>query len=200
MRARTVAVLLGSMSLLLGGAARADDTIRHPGDHPIYRIEGEPMVIWGWAEFGWAASEGFGLGGRISFPILDNGFIPNINNSVAITTGLNWVHYSGPGCYAYNGECYGGGSADYIFIPVALQWNFFVARQWSVFGEPGIAIYHGFFNNPCDGVPGCHIGYFPPVTSVTPAFYVGGRYHLNNHIALVGRIGYPEVSFGVSFM
>ena len=40
----------------------------------------------------------------------------------------------------------------------------------------------------------------PTSTGVDFAFYVGGRYHINDHVALVMRIGYPTFSFGVSFM
>ena len=42
------------------------------------------------------------------------------------------------GCW-YHGNC----SAEYFDFPVVMQWNFFVAKRWSVFGEPGLYIYHG---------------------------------------------------------
>ena len=171
--------------------ARADDTIRTPGDHPIYRFEAEPHVIWGWDRFD---SGGIGIGGRFSFPILDNGFVSTINNSVAITVGFDWVHYTGA-CFVVG--CLVGGNVDYIYIPVAMQWNFYVAKHWSVFGEPGLAIVHGFYNDfACHGLAGCG-GYNFPLDLV---LYLGGRYHINNHFTAIARIGYPDFTFGVSFM
>ena len=182
--------------------ARADDTIKHPGDHPDYAVEIEPHGLWSWTHYDYAPNDGFGLGARFSIPIVKNGFIPSINNSVAIGFGLDWVHYAGASCYYYggphhpNGPCYDVGDANYLFFPVVMQWNFFVAKQWSVFGEPGLVIYHGWFDY-CAGVPNCGN---PTSTGVDFAFYLGGRYHFNEHVALVLRIGYPTFSFGVSFM
>jgi len=181
----------------LAGTATADDTIRTPGAHLKYALEGEVHGLWGWTDY--ADGGGLGIGGRISVPIVDNGFVPSINNSVAISAGLDWLSYGGPGCYHFNGTCYGAGSADYIFIPVVMQWNFYVAKRWSVFGEPGVAIYHLFYSNPCDGIAGCNYP-GPTVTSLTPVFYAGARYQITDHLAVVMRVGYPTISVGVSFM
>ena len=63
-------------------SARADDTVKHPGDHPAYAFEAEPHVLLGWD--GVYGGDGFGVGARFSIPIVDNGFVPQINNSVAI--------------------------------------------------------------------------------------------------------------------
>jgi hypothetical protein len=177
--------------LTWASAARADDTIKHPGDHPDYAVEIEPHALWSWTHYDYAPNDGFGLGARFSIPIVKNGFVPSINNSVAIGFGGDWLHYHGP--------CYDVGDANYLFFPVVMQWNFFVAKQWSVFGEPGLVIYHGFFDY-CAGAPaGSNCGN-PTSTGVDFAFFLGGRYHFNEHVALVLRIGYPTFSFGVSFM
>jgi len=188
------AVAVVAATLMVPRSARADDTIKHPGDHPEYSVEIEPHGIFGWSNF-YATSTGFGVGGRFSIPVVQNGFIPSLNNNVAVSFGLDFLHYSG--CPYLNYGC----GANYVFFPVAMQWNFFVAPHWSVFGEPGIFIYHGFFDDTdycvingrryCDG---------PTVTGVGPAFYAGGRYHFNEHVTLTMRIGYPTISIGASFM
>jgi hypothetical protein len=195
-------VLIGSLAT--AGVASADDTIRRPGDHPQYAVEIEPHGVWGWTHYNYAPVDGFGLGGRFSIPLTDNGFIPSINNSVAIGFGVDWLHYSGTACYdyydpRYHGPCYYIGDANYLFFPIVMQWNFFVARHWSVFGEPGLVIYHGFFDY-CAGAPPGSFCANPTSTGVDFAFYVGGRYHFNDHVALTMRIGYPTFSLGVSFM
>ena len=190
--------------LLVPSLARADDTIKRPGDHPHYAVEIEPHGDWGWTHYDYAPDDGFGLGARFSIPIVENGFVPSINNSVAIGFGVDWLHYSG-GCYdyygphGYFGPCYNGGDANFLFFPVVMQWNFYVARHWSVFAEPGLGIYHGFFDY-CAGAPAGYVCGNPNSTGVDFAFYVGGRYHVSDHVALVLRIGYPTFSFGVSFM
>lgn len=184
--------------LALPSVALADDTIKHPGDHPHYSVEVEPHLLLGWGSA--YGSTGIGIGGRVSIPIVQDGFIKTINNSVAISFGLDFVHYSG--CYdygfAYNGNC----GANYLFIPAVMQWNFFVAEHWSVFGEPGLYIYHGFFDtNYCASLVGNRFNCSEPTTTgVGPAFYLGGRYHFSEHVALTMRIGYPSLSVGVSFM
>src|SRR5579862_7469709 len=75
--------------------ARADDTVKHPGDHPLYSVEIEPHTPLGWGGFAgvYGGEAGFGLGARFSIPILHNGFIPQINNGVAVTFGIDWVHF-----------------------------------------------------------------------------------------------------------
>ena len=55
-----------------------------------------------------------------------------------------------------------------------MQWNFYVSQRWSVFGEPGLVIFHGFLNDNCPSNVPCHE---PSETSVEPAIFVGGRYH-----------------------
>jgi hypothetical protein len=177
--------------------ARADDTIKTPGDHPDYSVEIEPHGLVG---FGFRyGGVGIGAGARFSIPIVKNGFIPTINNSVAVSFGADFMHYGD--CFDNTLDAGFNCSSNYLFFPVALQWNFFVASKWSVFGEPGIVPFYGFYDDVCGSgknqIQGCSD---PSHFSVAPAFYVGGRYHFNEHMALTMRIGYPDFSVGVSFM
>jgi hypothetical protein len=159
------------VALVVASPVRADDTIKHPGDHPAYAFEAEPHVLLGWDDV--YASDGFGVGARFSIPIVDNGFVPSINNSVAIGFGLDLLHYDS-----------------------VMQWNFFVAQRWSVFGEPGLVIFHGFFE---DCPPQVNCPGRPRVTSLEPALYLGGRYHFNDRMSLTMRVGFPSISIGLSF-
>ncbi|HEX7602089.1 MAG TPA: hypothetical protein VF316_10805, partial [Polyangiaceae bacterium] len=165
--------LLGLATFLAVGTLSAhsfaDSTIRTPGDHPDYVVDIEPKGNFGY--FGFYGGLGFGAGVRFSINLMKNGFIPKINNNVAISFGVDWLHYS---------DCYFGGygcGADYLFFPVALQWNFYVAKQWSVFGEPGLAVYHAFYPDYCVGLPNQNYCNYPTRTSLTPIFEVGGRWH-----------------------
>jgi hypothetical protein len=49
-----------------------------------------------------------------------------------------------------------------------------------VFGEPGIQITNEHPN-------------------LDAALFIGGRYHFNDNIALTLRLGYPDISVGLSF-
>jgi hypothetical protein len=71
-------------------------------------------------------------------------------------------------------------------FPVAMQWNFWLADKFSVFGEPGMTVY---FAKPELG--DTNVG-------ATPLLQVGGRWHFSPGSALTLRIGYPTVSFGFS--
>jgi hypothetical protein len=209
-RCLSIAVVISLVGATSSHAARADDTIKRPGDHPHYSVELEPHGILGWPA-DWAGT-GLGLGGRVSIALTHDGFVKSINNSVAIGFGLDWVHYSATGCYDdphYPNYCYGYGyygSADFIQIPIVMQWSFYVAHKWSVFGEPGIYIWHGFYPNlPCNGpgLPPC--GYYGPYygnqTGVGPAFWAGARFHFSDSASLTMRLGYPDLlTLGVSFL
>jgi hypothetical protein len=193
LRTWCLAAACAALSFLTFGApaARADDTIKHPGDHPAYDFEVEPHGLLGWDGV-FYDNTGFGLGVRFGIPIVSNGFVPTINNSVAISFGVDWLHYS---CYGPFNDC----SADYFEFPVTLQWNFYVSEHWSVFGEPGLFLYHDFFTSNCEAVGGVDCPARPNETSVLPAFYVGARYFFSDTVSLTMRLGYPTTSIGVSF-
>ncbi len=191
-----LAAAVTSAVTLLASTSHAQSIIKNPGDHPDYKVELEPHLDFGWANL--YASNGFGAGARASIPIVRNGFVSTINNSVAISFGIDWLRYNA--CY-FRGvrgfDGFGCGASFFVF-PVAMQWNFWLSPQWSVFGEPGLYIYHGVFDdNFCGNIPGC--GY-PTRTGIDVAAYVGGRFHFNDTVALTLRIGYPTFSFGVSFL
>ena len=192
-RASAAAFTLAAATLASTNA-RADDTIKSPGDHPSYGVELEPHLLLGWWDNFYPGSA-FGIGGRFSIPIVQNGFIPSINNSVAISFGMDWLHFDSNcnGLRGYN--C----SANFVYFPVTMQWNFFVAQKWSVFGEPGLYIYHGFFDDCPVGAPNGQCAFLPSATGVRFAFYAGGRYHFSEKVSLTMRIGYPTLSIGVSW-
>jgi hypothetical protein len=172
-------------------ALAADSTIKQPGDHPAYVVEAEPHLLLSWGDtYAGYATGGFGIGGRFSIPVVFNGFVPSINNSVAISFGVDIMRYDA--CW-YQGNC----SATYFDLPVAMQWNFFVAQRWSVFGEPGLLFYFGSYSD-C-ALPGSQCPAHPPTSGLEPAIFIGGRYHINDKVSLTLRIGFPSLSFGGSF-
>jgi len=146
--------------LVLSRPAAAELLIKRPGAHPDYVLELEPHAL----------LEPFekdlkpGVGVRATIEVFDNGFVKTINNTVGVGFGLDW--------------------ADERFtVPIVMQWNFWLSRHWSVFGEPGGALRFGKGD-----------------TKPKPYIAGGARLHFNDYLALTLRAGYPSLSVGVSFL
>lgn len=194
-------------SVLSSEAAHAQSIIRNPGAHLKYLVELEPHALVAPMDPpGDTRGTGFGAGLRVTIPIVQNGFVQTINNSVGISFGLDWLHYSsghevsvgpcgrwiaGPDntriCTQVAGPSWS--PANYVFLPLAMQWNFWLHQRFSAFGEPGLVIYH-------------RKGEFEPAGEfgLAPLFQVGGRWHFSDVAALTFRFGYPTFSLGVSFL
>ena len=198
-----VTFLVVGLLLLARGAHAYEQVIIRDWRTPIgYEFELEPHLVFGTAPPGPGYGSGVGIGVRGSVVILPDGFLRNVNDSVAVGFGLDIGHYTGS--WAINGyrdQCLhyetgpagtqictevssNGGTYNYVFVPVVMQWNFWFTQRWSAFAEPGLDLYflgnHGF--------------------DVSPAMYVGGRCQIADRITLTARLGYPTFTFGVSFM
>ena len=201
------AAALGLATLAVTAEASAQSTIKGR-DRPSYGIELEPHLTLGWiSPPGIGTGQGIGLGARGTFEIVSDGFIKDINDSVGIGVGLDFIHYDGDGT-GPRGRCIqrvsgqnggpicvevsdtGDDDSTYLWIPVVMQWNFWLHKRWSVFGEPGVAFR---FDDMSD------FGFSPFV------LWAGGRYHLSQSAALTFRAGLPfvvtpYVSIGFSFL
>lgn len=190
-----VALALG-VSCFEVSRARADTvTIERPGAHPNYKFEVEPhLSIGAFPPPGPADGPGYGIGARGTFELIDNGFIRTINNTVGVGVGIDWVHYNDSNLPCPknpdNGSCVDLNpdfSVNYVYVPVVMQWNFWLSRDWSVFGEPGLAVR--FVSRGDDDF------------ALDPfLFFLGGRYHFHERVTLTLRAGYPTFSVGASFL
>jgi hypothetical protein len=101
------------------------------------------------------------------------------------------LHYEN--CY-YGNNC----GANYLLLPIAAQWNVFVARRVSVFAEGGAFVYKGWLSQ-CGNLdgPGCSA---PSDFGVLPTVAIGGRVHLGDNIAFALRVGYPTITLGLSIL
>jgi hypothetical protein len=155
---------------------------------PLYPIEIEAHFALG-AENVYGAT-GLGAGLRLSIPLI-SGHLGRIPDNLAISFGGDFLHYDN--CY-YGNDC----GANYLMLPVAAQWNIFVVRRVSLFGEAGAFVYKGFFDGcgPGDG-PGCS----PPSDfGVLPTLAIGARIHMGDNVSFIARLGYPTSTLGVSFL
>lgn len=195
--ALTVALLV----CLTGRVSRAQ--IKEPGAHPRYSVELEPHLTLQWIDRP-VTKEGFGAGLRASIPIFFNGPVPQINNNMAISFGLDWSHFS------FNCQRFGDAaldcSWDTYWIPIVAQWNFFVHPSISVFGEPGFAIVHTVadISGYCDDIPTAPVCAGGTTDSATdlfePVLYAGARFRLTDSFGILVRLGIPHISLGAGFL
>ncbi len=161
-------------------SAQAESIIKQPGLHPDYGVEVEPHLVFGWSKLndkGAIPTEtgklnGWGPGVRLSFPIVHNGFIPSLNNSIAIGTGLDWIHYS---------------LSDSFLIPAVLQWNFHFSRVITVFGEPGVALRHLRVGDTTNN-------------KAMLILQGGAKFMLSPDFGITVRAGFPYLSVGASML
>jgi hypothetical protein len=192
--------LLTGMLLVVAFSAPANAQIRNPGAHPRYAAELDLHLVWQWADEPWWNDEGIGLGMRASIPLLDNGPIETINNNLAITFGLDWAHFDG-NCERAGFEC----DANDFWIPVAVQWNFFLSRVVSLYPEIGLALQHSTYSTDVD-VPGCrNVRGFPVCgddddTDIEFVIWLGSRFNVSEDLAITLRLGLPSLLLGVSFL
>jgi hypothetical protein len=179
--------------------ATAASVIRGPGLHPSYSVELEPHLAFVWSEPLWV-EDSWGPGLRVGIPIVEDGPIKTINNSMAISFGLDWTmaDIGWAFCYGERSRIAGRDCEGYaLWFPVALEWNFWLTDIISVFGEPGLAVRHAWWDaDDCIG-GACH----GSDTDFEPfAIWGGGRFVFGDNVGIVVRIGYPSVSAGATFL
>jgi hypothetical protein len=153
----------------------------HTGQRPLQLDIHAGFTWWG---------VGFATGARFGIPILNDGFVPSINNAVYINIGLDfyWTRWA---CRVGPGGCsdweYGPG----LGIPVALHWEFYFHENWSAFVELGFQVFFHprFFNN---GVFDAADGGYWFVGAI------GGSFHVDENVLLTLRIGTPYAAFGIT--
>jgi hypothetical protein len=191
----TSAMVLSIASIAMLGSpstANAETVIRRPGLHPQYSVELEPHLAFDWFDDHWV-SDGIGPGMHVAVPFMHQGPISTINNNMAIKFGMDLTF--GGGCswhYRNRYDC----DATSLLLPVALQWNFYITDIITVFGEPGLAIRHTWWDYCSDG--DCGGGYSD--TSGNIYFAGGAKFMFGRTVGLTVRLGYPHATIGATIL
>jgi len=182
-----VAALL--TGLLVADGAQAQ--IGSAGRHPRYHVELEPHLVWQWTGDEAAFGDGIGFGFRASIPILQDGPVSTINNNLAISFGLDWAYF--PDCRAYQDRrC---GEHDF-WVPITMQWNFFITSVVSLFPEFGLGFRDAVFDYDVRCEPrGCRYSSL----EVHPVMWFGARFTLARNFAIITRLGVPSLQLGAAF-
>ncbi len=166
-RMRWLAVLAAVAPALLAREARAAGTLRAPDAHPHYQVELDfHLALDAFDPPGVGEATGAGPGIRSTWVVADGGFIRSANDSVGVGVGFDWLAFTGSGSSFY--------------IPIVMQWNFWLSHRWSMFVEPGIGIFFG------------------EAQGAAPTGSVGGRVLLGDGLAVTFRAGYPGATVGFS--
>jgi len=124
----------------------------------------------------------FGGGVRFALPLLPSGFIRGrVDDELALSLGADL--FFAP---THFGSSYYDSGA-YLVPIVALNWNFYLGRNWSIFPEAGAALHYGFDQNNWVDAYGQHYGWLYAV----PDLGFGVRLHLDPRLAVVFRLSTP---------
>ena len=193
-RTWSASALLGAALTLYAGGASAQ--IKQPGQHLAYSIELEPHLLMQFDRSWGARGVGYGPGFRATIPILQNGPIPKINNSLGIGAGLDWAIFNDCDGKAESADC----TVNQIWVPVVAQWNFFFTPIVSAFAELGAAVTHRKldYSKNCPFITDSEcqassLAWFQPV------LFVGGRFSFSKTAGLLLRLGTPYLSIGADF-
>ena len=193
--------------LLARASGAAAQHIGNPGTHVKYNVELEPHFVLQWdhgPNYWYWGGDGIGLGVRASIPVLQDGPVTTINNSLAVSFGLDWAHFGDDTCWGpgppRNGPAYTCAANDF-WLPLVLQWNFFFSDVISAFPEFGLAIEHSRFDGGWWRVNGTDVyrtGTFSR-TGAELVLWLGLRVHASKSVAFTLRLGTPSLLLGASF-
>lgn len=163
------------------GGAAAD--LKGPGGLTDGGAHRRQRLITAWVGFpyhyyGWG-SVGFPLGFGVSYfqPLVDDGFVPNLNDSFNLEVGANAT-------FAWT-----SGFSTWLAVPVTVNWMLHFAPSFSGYVKLGAAINFSF-------------GYWATNRAVVSAFPVGGigiMFKLNQSLTLRVEAGYPWLAVGLGF-
>lgn len=136
---------------------------------------------------GYYGSYGIGPGFQMLFPVVQNGFIPSINNAFYVGFFTDFL---------FHGDAGGNYDLAYGFfsLPVGalVQWRFFLFEILSVYANLGAGIWPWFFRN--DNI------YYRGATLVRgfPLFELGLNLHFTKAIGMNFEFGYPAARIGLN--
>jgi hypothetical protein len=116
----TCALAITAMAML--GSAATAEAQAHRGRKDGVRVDLH-------LDLGWY--QAFGLGFRVDIPIVKDGLIDSANDELSLSPGAELYFWD------YQTTFLG------IWPILALQWNFYVGREWSVFPELGLGFFLG---------------------------------------------------------
>ncbi len=153
-------------------SAPVDSGMRSPGGLFDATPQTRKSQLSIWANLGWWY--GFGIGGRYTLPLVADGFIPELNDSVELEFGGDF----------YFGSWYYGYST--IDIPVEGRWTFHILPKLALYAKVAV---------------GVDIGLAPGGVIIGPLFNIGPGivYNFSDSLVLRAEAGNRGLRAGVGF-
>jgi hypothetical protein len=124
----------------------------------------------------------FGLGGRYLIPILQDGFLPSVNDEFSIEFGADLSGAVGARFYPTLG------------IPVEVLWNFHFTQKFSAYVKAGVVLEINFVPYACVGTVVCR-----GAVSASPIGNVGLMFKFSEKVSFRAEAGYPWIKVGLGF-
>lgn len=126
-------------------------------------------------DLGWYSAAG--VGARVEFPVTPYGILEGVDDEIALSFGAEVYYFYTPNAVGLG-----------VFPIAAVQWNFFVGRNVSLFPELGVAFLFGPTRD----------AYW--ATFVAPYLGFGLRLHFTDRNALLVRVSWPAgLQLGITF-
>lgn len=178
---RNLAVTFAAIAVLVSGVAQArgePDSITDTSG----KIRAQNLSVL--AYLPWYYGFGIGANVRYEIPVVQNGFVPSINNSVSVEPSLGLAYSSwGPAGYSY--------SIFNITPAVYGLWNFYFNPKFSAYGGLGLGFNVGVISGSHLSTFNANYFYWDPV--------VGLHYKLSPGMALRAEAGAQGLKGGLSF-
>jgi hypothetical protein len=113
-----------------------------------------------------STNRGAGVGARAGFQFAPNGLF-GATDSFAVISGIDYV---------------GTSTEPHAWVPLQVQWNFWILPRFSAMFEPGVTLTFG------------------AETRLAPALNVGVRYRVYKKLYVTGKVGLPSATLGVSLL
>ena len=205
MSLRSFVCSLVLLSALVGDSAILETKVAHAqfiGDRPFrggrrnieINIHGQAYYGFGWYDSldGYAPyynTYAIGPGFSMLFPVVQNGFIPSINNAFYVGFFADFNIHPG-----YNYFPYDYPSFVSFAIGPYVQWRFFLFEILSVYANLGFGLWPWFIGNE----PAYVRGNGDVAFRFFPMFELGANLHFTKHIGMNFEFGYPWVKVGLN--
>ncbi len=125
------------------GSSGEDSVVRRSGGLLDSSPQTRHHMLSFFAVLPWYYGFGVGLGVRYAIPIVPQGFIPKLNDSVELEFGADifTAYYYD---YAYGPNFGGGYSYTALAIPLEGRWTFHITDRFSAYGKAGVGWALGF--------------------------------------------------------
>lgn len=134
----------------------------------------------------WGFGNGIGGAVRYTLPLMHDGFVDTLNDSVELEFGGDiWF-----GSYSFGTLGYGYTG---LAIPVEGRWSFHLNPKFSLYAKVSVGYYFNFFTSNIEGVQGLNTG------GVFVNGGAGGLYALSDSLWLRGELGATGAKLGIGF-